>query len=401
MLIRRLAAVIALALAPHAALAQSTDPLDSATVRIGPLGINPTLTVHDIGRDENVFNDPVNPQSDFTMTVSPKATVLFRPRIVHLTYTTATDYVYFKKFKDQRSTNQLSGVRADFDLARFQPYVGIQGTTSRERYNQEVDARAKHRETTENAGIGLRVATRTTVSVGVRRTDLSFDPGTTFRGADLSRSFDSRLNAVDTSFGVDLTPFTNLRLVVSEEEQRFTFARERDSRSYRITPTVTFSPDALLKGSLAIGYRRFTPKSSELPGYSGLVATVNLGTVILGRHRLDGVFTRDLRYSYDEATPYYLTTGGTVTMTSEIFGPVDVRLSGSRQLLDYRSLGQAAGTGPGNDTVTGYGFGVGYRLRDRVRLGGNADWSQRDSELSANRAFRNRRIYASVTWGAQ
>ena len=237
------------------------------------------------------------------------------------------------------------------------------------------------------------------LSVGVRRTDLSFDPGTTFRGADLSRSFDSRLNCIDTSVGVDLTPFTTISVAVSEEQQRFTFARERDSQSYRIAPTVTFSPDAILKGSLAIGYRRFTPKSSALPAYSGLLAAVNLGTVFLGRHHLDGSFTRALRYSYDETTPYYLTTGGSVTMTSEIFGPVDVRLTGSRQLLDYRGLGGTAAR-PGNDTLTGYGLGAGYRIRDRLRVGANADWWRRESQLSASRGFRNRRIYASVTWGA-
>src|SRR5689334_9372410 len=65
-----------------AAAAQSTssDPVENATVRVGPFGINPAVVVKDIGVDNNVFNENTNPKSDFTFTLTPRAEVLFHPR---------------------------------------------------------------------------------------------------------------------------------------------------------------------------------------------------------------------------------------------------------------------------------------------------------------------------------
>ncbi len=106
----------------------------------------------------------------------------------------------------------------------------------------------------------------------------------------------------------------------------------------RITPTVSFSPGGLLNGSAAVGYRRFNGRSAELPDFSGLVAVVNVSATIVGRHRLDTSFARDLRYSYEDVTPYYLSTGGTVTLTTQVSEPFDVRVTGTLQSLDYSRI---------------------------------------------------------------
>ena len=166
-----------------------------------------------------------------------------------------------------------------------------------------------------------------------------------------------------------------------------------------MTPTVAFSPEAVLNGSVSIGYRRFTPRTATLQGYSGLVATGTIGTTLWNRHRVESVFGRDISYSYDQDTPYYLATGGTVTVTSQLVGPLDVRLTGMRQLMDYRAARTTASERPGDDTASSYGGGIGYRFREQLRVGLNAEWMRRDSELSADREYRNRRIFASLTWG--
>ena len=51
--------------------AAAAQEADNAMLKIGPLSIQPTLLIQNIGRDRNVFNDPDYPKSDFTMTVSP------------------------------------------------------------------------------------------------------------------------------------------------------------------------------------------------------------------------------------------------------------------------------------------------------------------------------------------
>lgn len=387
-------------LAPAGAAAQGTgeDPLETAMIRLGPVGINPSVVLRNMGVDDNVFNDAENPKSDFTFTVTPKAEVLFRPRRLHLTYLTSTDYVYYREYARERGTNQSSQVRAEFDLGRLQPYAAAGGSSTRERYNQEVDERARHHDRTYSGGAALRLASRTTVSASVRRTTVDFDEGSAFRGQDLARAFNSTINAVEGTFGLQLTPLTGVSLVVTREHQRFDLDSDRDSDTLRITPTVTFNPGALLNGSAAVGYRRFNGRSPSLPDFSGLVAVVNLSTTILGRNRLDTTVSRDVRYSYEQDVPYYLATGASATLTTLIGGPFDVKLTGTRQGLDYRTS-QVPGTRAATDTYTSYGGGLGYRLRQRMRLGVDAEWARRSSTRASSREFDNRRIVASLSWG--
>ena len=393
-------AVVALAAAVAAAGAQTppADPLESAVIRFGPVGINPSLVVRDLGRDDNVFNTPVDPKSDFTFTASPRADIIFHPRGVRVSATTATDLVYYQTYTSERSTNDLLQARVELDLWRFQPFGSISGLDTRARLNQEIDERAHHRERSYTAGLGTRLSTRTTFTVTARRNSLRFDDGETFRGEDLADSLNSRLDAIEGSAGFELTPITTFSLAMSEERQRFDTSVERDSDTFRVTPTLTFAPDGLLSGSASIGYRRFRPKSSAMPAYSGLVATVGLGTTVYGRNRFDATFSRDLRYSYETTTPYYLATGGTLVWIFQVVGPFDVRATGTRQRMDYREF-EGVTTATPADTYTAYGGGFGYRLRGNVRLGINAEWSQRDSEISGDRNFHNRRIFASFTWG--
>jgi hypothetical protein len=260
--------------------------------------------------------------------------------------------------------------------------------------------RARHEERVYGGGFSIKAGTRLNLGAAARTTRLRYDEGSFFRGEDLSHTLDSDLDAIDVSAGVQLTPFTLVSLVVSREEQRFQSANERDSESIRITPMVAFSPEAVVNGSFAIGYRNFKPRSPAMRAFSGLVATATLGTTLWNRNRIETVFGRDLRYSYQQDTPYYLATGGTVTVTTEIVGPFDVRATGTRQILAYRgSSAVPVEDRPGDDTVTGYGGGVGYRIRQRARLGLNLEWFRRDSELSLERQYRNRRIFVSLTWG--
>lgn len=400
---RVLLSVIAIVTAAGPVAAQTSTPSDPDTslIRVGPFAISPSLLLRDVGRDENVFNERDNPRSDSTFTVVPRAEVVFKPRGMRVAYSAATEYVYYQKYASERSTNVSSAVRADFLLSWFQPYVLASGINTRQRLNQEVDERARHRERVYGGGLTIKAGTRLSFGASARTTRLRFDEDATFRGESLARSFDSDIDALEGSTGVQLTPFTLVSLVVSRERQRFALAPERDSDSTRITPTFAFSPEAVLNGALAIGYRKFTPRSPTLPAYSGFVATATLGTTVWNRHRIESVLGRDIRYSYERETPYYLATGATVTITTRVVGPFDVRATGARHLLAYRGRTTAAETRPGDDTVTEYGGGFGYRVRERFRLGINAGWAHRDSQLSGDREYRNRRIFASMTWGKQ
>ena len=389
-------------LVASAAAAQTSpprDPVDDATMRIGPFGLTPVIIIRDVGRDNNVFNESTNPKSDFTATLTPKLDVLVHPGPLLLTVSTTSDYIYYQKYASERGTNIGSTVRADFTFGPVRPYASASGGNSKDRVNREIDARARHRDRAYSGGVRVRIYEGVFASAGARQTSILFDEDAVFRGENLAEALDEQLNAVEGSIGVALTPLTSVSLNVSKERERFDLSPGRDSDTLRIMPTVTFSPLAMLNGSAAFGYRRFEPLSPAVPDYRGFIANLTLGTTIRERHRIETVFARDVQYSYEQDAVYYVETGIQGIWTWQVVGPIDLRLSGSRSRLHYQSA--SLDDSNDEDIASSYGAGVSWRLRPTLRVGLNGDWRGRDSERGSDRAYDNRRIYAGVTWGKQ
>jgi hypothetical protein len=389
------AAALLAVLAPAVASGQEPPPETPppGTIVYGPLTLTPSLSFKDVGLDDNVFNDAVDPKSDFTFTVTPRANVGFRVRRLHVGLITALDYVYYNTYDSERGTNLSSEVRVDVDLGRLRPYATFAGNDTRNRPNAEVDTRARHHDTAYAGGFSLRVASRTNLLMSARRAMVEYDPDEQFRGESLAESFNGTVDRIEGGVGIDVTPITTLSVLYQHEEQQFDLSPSRSSNSWRLWPTLTFSPTGLLTGNASVGFRSFDPVDPTVPDFSGLVASVAIGATIYGRHQLQAAYVRDVQYSYDPATPYYVTNGGNLTWTTVVAGPFDVRGLFGRTRMDYRGLA-------GVDTQTSYGGGMGYRLSDYARLGVNIEWITRDSEISPNREYRNRRIFASLTWGS-
>jgi hypothetical protein len=390
-----IAAAWTLSCAGAASAGQAPDTVPPGTLSYGPLRITPGLLLKDMGVDNNVFNEPVDPKHDFTFTLTPRADVLFRMRRLRLGFTTATDYVYYRTYRSERGANNYSSARVDFDLGVLKPYATVSGLNSRSRINTEVDARARHRDLVYGGGVAIKVASRTNLLVNAVQGKVAYEPGEEFRGIDLSDSLDVTRRSVDAGVEIALTPLTTFSAIVAREQQRFAFSPGRDSDAWRVSPTFAFSPTGLLSGSASVGYRRFHTRSAEIPDYSGVVAAVSVTALIYGRNKVFGVLNRDVQHSYDTATAYYLGTGGAVTWTYLLVGPIDVRGTAGRTRMDYT----VSGASEGRDMTTAYGGGVGYRFSNRARLGINAEWSRRESDRSAERNYRNNRIFAGLTWG--
>src|SRR5262249_52144958 len=205
------------------------DPLDDATVRFGPVGLTPVLNIHDVGRDNNVFNQSANPKSDFTATISPKLDVLVHPSPVLLTLTTTSDYVYFQTYTSERGTNVGSTLRADFTFGPIRPFVSAGGANSKDRINREIDARARHRDRAYAAGVRVQLSESLFASAAARQTTTAFDSDETFRGENLAVALNEKMDALDGTVGVALTPLTTLSVVVTKERDRFDLSPDRDS----------------------------------------------------------------------------------------------------------------------------------------------------------------------------
>jgi putative beta-barrel porin BBP2 len=381
------------------AAAQGAQEPPPGTAVFGPFWVTPTLMLKDAGVDNNVFNDATDPKSDFTFTLTPATSVVLRVRRLRTSFFIATDYVYFRKYTTERGMNVSSEARADLDLGAIQPYVSVSGASTRSRMNAEVDLRARHRDVTYGAGAAVRLTPTTRFVVNVKRLGTTFDPTAIFRGVSLDESFDGRRTSLDGGMSVEVTPVTTVNLVAAREQQTFDLTPDRNSTSWRIGPSLTFDPLGLITGTASVSYRRFSTVSPALPDFSGIVASVSVGATIYGRHSLQTQFSRDVQYSYDPNSPYFLGTGGSVTWTSLVAGPIDVRGTAGRQQMSYRTIGGDASGESGGDHVVTMGGGVGYRFSHHARLGINADWSRRNSTRSTSRDYSNHRVFASLSWG--
>ena len=104
---------------------------------------------------------------------------------------------------------------------------------------------------------------------------------------------------------------------------------------------------------------------------------------------------REVQYSYDIATPYYVQTGWTATLTQRVTGRWDAQLSGGRDRLSYQAIDTA---NERQDFVGRFGGGIGYSLRDQVRASFDVNSFYRSSGLRG-REYGGVRAGVSVTYG--
>jgi hypothetical protein len=400
--IRRAGAWALVVVAVHAAPARAQSPVEPPaderpTITIGPVELRPRFRLANIGVDSNVFNDWDAPKSDFTLTVAPDVEVGLEPGRVRMTFGAGTEFVYFKQYESERSTNHSFTASVEADLSLIRPFASYTSAHTSARTGNEIDARARRYPRMFSGGSRFVLASRTSLTLTARRAEEEYDDAEEFRGAPLAETLNSTTTAYEGAFSVDLTPLTTLSLGVARESTRFEFTPRRDSNSLRIAPLLTFSPLGLLTGTASIGYRRFDGVDPSLPDYAGLTASGSLSVLLGGRYKVETVFARDVRYSYEETLPYYVQNGGRLSVVVGLLAGFDARVMLGRETMDYRAFdGEASG---GTDRFQTYGGGVGYRVGPQVQLVLTAEYVERESATDVTREYTNHRIFGALNWG--
>lgn len=373
---------------------QVNEPPD-APIQFGPLFLTPDLTVREVGVDTNVFNDD-REERDFTATIGSglEAVVLFGPG--RLTATTLTDYVWYQDFAEERSVNNRLGVGLEAFLTHLRPFVEAEYLRTRERPGFEIDARARRTDPRLTAGVDLVLGSRTTLALSASRFQTEFAPDETFEGVNLSQALNNTANTFRVAYRMALTPLTTFVLNTELQHDRFDAASFRNADSYRVAPRLEFDPDALVSGDVEFGFRHFKPRGGLQP-YRGLVGRAAVSYTMLQSTQFTLDFQRDTGYSFEEQQPYYIQTGGTLSMTQRIAGPWDLLLRGGRQQLRYREPG-VPDADARLDHVTTYGGGVGYRLGETVRIGVNVERARRRSTEKPDRRYDRDRYFLSVAY---
>jgi hypothetical protein len=384
-----------------AAFAQDDpEPFETARFRVGPLALTPSIAITNVGVDNNVYNEWDNPKSDYTATVKPGADLWFRARRLRASAKATAGYVYFQQYASQRSFEADTSGKVGFDLLRLQPYVTGSYLSTRDRASYEIDVRARRHTQSAGAGLEIRLSKKTRIDLSAKR-----DESRMQANADipyLREVYDRREDWLRGELRYRLTPLTTIVVKGESGHAHFLESPVRDNRSLRLAPGVEFNPFALIQGSAYVGVRRLNVLTAGIRDYTGPVAAVNLSYTLLGRTRFSLQLDRDVQYSYQVDRPYFVQTGGTLTVTQSVGGPFDVQARAGLENLDYCP---SSIEDPAHPTAAdGYreksqlaGGGIGYRFSRDTRLGFNVDYVRRKSPFDS-RAFNGIRAGASISY---
>lgn len=397
-ILRAVAIACVLLAGPRAVSAQDTpDPADAARFRLGALRFTPSIAVTSLGIDDNVFNELDDRKRDTTAAVGPAVDAWLTLGAVRVSGRSSGQYLYFKEYKNQRSWNTLDQARIDVPLVRLTPFVTGTYVNSRERPGFEIDSRARRRDVGGTAGVELRLTSKTRVNVSGGQTRLSYDRNETFLGASLADALDRTTTTEVVQLRYALTPLTTFVLTSEGIQDRFDVAGTRNADSIRVMPGFDLKPFALISGQVAIGFRHFDVHDAQTPDYDGLVAAIDARYAI-GATQIEAKMDRDVAYSFEALQPYYALTDVGLTVTERITSTWDLVARGGRQSLAYRSAVPTSAPRRVDRGQT-YGAGIGYRVGETVRLGLDANYYRRRSQVSDLRNYEGLRVGASVSYG--
>jgi hypothetical protein len=394
-----LATVALLRVTPAFAQGDGGPDMADVRVRMGPLLMNPTISISNIGIDHNVFNDPPDkvPKQDFTVTVTPTADFWLHAGPTWVTASLNEAINWYQEYASERtaSNGYKLGWSVPGSLMSFK--INWVYLDAHERPGFEIDTRVRRKEITYSGSFEYHALSKTYIGMSGSRERTRFAGDAEFEGTHLEIS----LNRVNTTAAVNLrhqlTPLTSVTFSAARSMDRFELSPQRDSNATSVRAAMAFEPAALLKGGLTIGYSDFRPTAPDLPRFTGVIGSVDLTYVLLGSTRFGVEASRSVQYSYDVDQPYYVQTGLSGSIAQQIFGPLDVAVHLGTDVLAYRDRqGAAVKIADRSDHVNSYGAGVGFHMGKDLRLAFNVDKVNRDSKLD-DRQYDNFRFGVSLT----
>ena len=388
----------------------STQTIDEVRknyqIHSGPFYVNPALLLKELGMDTNVFNDAVQPKSDFTFTVTPQADIavpLARRGLLRMTV--GTDIVYYAKYDGERSVDPRGTVRLEGYANRVTLFVEDAYLNTKQRLNYEIDLRARHLQNDLIGGVEVRVTPKTSVEVAGSRGRTRFDEDARVAGASqsLKETLDRDTTGASVTARYKHSSLTTFAAKYERLQERFPLSPVRDNNGYRVMPGVEFRPRALISGIAYVGYRDLEPLTSTLPPYTGLVSEVGLSYTLLGSTTFGVTADRDVAFSYESLTPYFVDTSVGVFIRRAIGSKWDLLANAARHRYAYRNLTlQTAGLDAlpdRTDITNNYGLSLGYRLKRRTRMGFGAAYYTRSSTVALARNYDGLRIGTTVNYG--
>jgi hypothetical protein len=383
-----------------AAMAQAQTDTNPSRFVLGPLGWTPTLTLRDAGVDSNVFNTPSTetPKQDVTGSLTPSVDSVLTLGVMQLATQGRADFVYFERYTNERAINGRVAGRMQFPTTRVHPILTGSWERAKERTSNEIDIRAPRTEMGYSVGLGAQITPGSSLTVTGGLSDLRYDEGTKFQGADLAARLNRQTKTANATFRGTLTPLTKFVVMLDGARDEFTAAASHNSDNLRGFTGLEFAPDAIIRGHAGIGYHKMLPRGSDLSlNFSGWTSQADLSYTLLGRTRFTGRTSHDTSYSGLENRPYYVSTIGGLEVTHNLVGPIDLELRGNREKLDYTAT--STGLPARREFADTLGGGLIIRMSMQTRIGFHYDDLQRRSSDGPQSEYSRRHMYTSVTYG--
>lgn len=386
----RAAAAQAVGAGPLTQTLAVTEPT-SGVFDWGIVKLAPGLVIRELGYDSNIFDESVDPKDDYVFRGTPDVSAYSAVRFAKLSMYAGSQLAYFKTYKDENSAGYEYRGRLDMLLSRFLPYVGYGETRARSRPNGEIDTRADTLENELSGGVSFALGPHQQVYAGVTRFRTDFF-NSVEEGVDLSEALNHDTFTYTGGVQTALTPLVTLTLNGALEEDRFESVPLRDADRYTANASFLIGAEAILSGTIDVGYLNFKPFDPTVEGYSGVTVEAGISYPFMEIGRLSFSLIRNIEYSFDQNEGYYQETTATLAYTHRLFGEVDAQVRGSASRFGY---GFVEGLPERTDELGTLGASFGYNLRNRTRISINYEYAQRRSPTFEDRNYDRTRIYLS------
>ena len=370
------------------------NPPEVVLYRLGPVLVNPKITIPEVGYDSNAFNEPTAPKDDFVIKMIPEIDFFGDISVLRVVVKSATTLTYYHDFESERSVaGQVRG-RVSARFSRLRPWGGGASVRSNER-TSEIDARAMRTDNEVAAGLQFDITSVASLTVSAGRTAIEYASVAAYQDVYLGPALDRTNKMVFASLKLQATPFTSVTFNGYAGRDDFAFAIARDADLAGGEVEFNFSPEAIIRGRLVVGFRQQKFQDPTLATYRGVIGRGGFTTLLGWRAMLGADYIRDVQYSFSRRDGYYVENGVDVVYTQRVGGPFDFQLRAGRHGLDYSAR---VGLPDHSELLRTYQAGVGYSLESGSRFGLTYEFGQRTGEVEDDRRFSRRRVFGSFTY---
>ena len=367
------------------ALAQAPageDFRSQATARVGPLWLKPSFRLDRLGVETNVFGEP-EPKQDFVVSGAPRldAWLPFQRR-AYVTTTLIAGADWYAEYAGERAFNPEIRSRIVLPWRRITLAAGGAYLRTRRRPDFEIDVRSNRFAKDLHGSVAVQVLSRLWFDLEGRQRSVGFDADAFFDGTYLSETLNRKERSAIASLRWRHSALTTF--VVASEVRAVRFLRSPDRNSDNVVVTVgaDFHPRALISGSGRIGVRRFEARGAAVADISSVVAEADLSYRIAGHTTVTFGAERDINYSFERASPYFVVDRYGLVMTRRLGRQFDLSGRFTRAVYDYQTARR------GRDVRWNMGGEFGYRLNPRIRTGFAAGYVRSTSAARARRRYR-------------